>query len=339
MKLLIIKLSTIVLILSSCSTDFEVNSEWAETTVVFGLLDAGSDSPFGIDTQYVRINKAYLGENDAFKMAQFADSINFDPANLLVKLHKLNFNDTVMSIVFDTTLINKDSLSVNGDLGAFSTQNNIVYRVVIPPNFIQDDRNYALTIKNIKSGNKVSSSTEVISNFSFKDFNPSYKFGFYNPSPALVDSLKFLSKTIKWNRSQNGLIYQLDIIFNYLENDVLKSLIWSQDPEVYAGISMQTRLEGGQFFNFIRQSLLEDNSLIRQFVNIDLVMTVGTENLNTYIKVNSPITSIAQQRPPFTNINNGIGIFSSRYTYAERNIGLTQNTIDFLINDLNRNFQ
>ncbi len=334
MKRIFIKLSLFALFLSACTTDFDVNAEWQETTVVYGLLDAS------MDTQYIKINKAYLGEGDAIMMAQYSDSINFIPNELEVKLHKLLLNDTLVSIILDTTLILKDSLDVNGESGIFSNDNNIIYRAVVPNGFLRDDCNYAITIKNIYSGNEVSSNTEVISNFSFKDFNSAYKFGFYNPSSLLVDSLQYLSKTIKWNKSKNGVIYQLDVIFNYIENGDRKSLVWSQQEEVYEGsISMQSKLEGIQFFNFLRQNLSDDNNVTRSFLNLDLLMTVATENLNTYIKVNEPLAGIVQQKPQFTNINNGSGIFSSRYSHSESNIGLTDNTMDFLINKLNRNFE
>jgi hypothetical protein len=117
--------------------------------------------------------------------------------------------------------------------------------------------------------------------------------------------------------------------------------VWSQPLEVFDGASMQSTIEGSKFFNFISSSLSNDttSNLVRYFVDLDLVMTVGTENLNTYIKVNEPITGITQQRPQFTNINNGIGIFSSRYTYTQKNIGLTDDTRNYLIDELDRSFQ
>ena len=70
-------------------------------------------------------------------------------------------------------------------------------------------------------------------------------------------------------------------------------------------------------------------------------MTVGSEDLNTYIKVNKPITGIVQERPQFTNINNGIGLFSSRYTKVRYGFPLTSSSIDFLksTDGLDRNFQ
>ena len=286
---------------SACETDFDVNANWKETTIVYGLLDSSSD------TQYVKINKAYLGQGDALMMAQFADSINYNPNNLEVKIHKLGSSDTLMTIILDTIGIMKDSLDVNANSGIFSIENNIIYKAVVPDGFLNKNHRYSITIKNLISGHKVNANTEVISNFSFKNFSSAYKFGFYNPG-MIIDSLKFLSKTIQWNKSDNGIIYQLDLIFNYSENGFLKSLVWTQPLEVFSGSSMECTLEGKRFFNFLRQNLIDDNTVVREFLDLSLVMTVGTEYLNTYMQVNEPITGIVQQRPQFTNINNGLGI-------------------------------
>ena len=68
-------------------------------------------------------------------------------------------------------------------------------------------------------------------------------------------------------------------------------------------------------------------------------MTVGTEDLNTYIQVNEPLSTINQQRPQFTNIQNGLGLFSSRFTYSVNNLDLTFDTRNYLIDELDRNFQ
>ena len=325
MKNISLILSAFAVLFTACETDFDVNAKWQETTVVYGLLDASTD------TQYVRINKAFLGEMDALQMAQYADSINFNPNDLEVKLHKLEeySNDTLSSITLDTTLIDKED-------GLFATDNNIIYRAVTPTGFLTNNNRYAITIKNLNSGNKVSANTEVISDFSFKNFNSAYKFGFYNPN--LADSSKFLSKTIEWDKSENGAIYQLDIKFNYLENGVTKTLVWSQPLATFTGSSMEAKIEGVKFFNFLSQNLTNDTTVVRQFLDLDLVMTVATENLNTYIKVNEPITGIVQQRPEFTNINNGIGIFSSRYIHIRYSIGLTEDTKNYLIDELDRSF-
>ena len=314
----------IIIIIIGCDTDFDVNSDWKETTVVYGLLNAS------LDTQYIRINKGYLGNMSAIDMAQYSDSIHFNPDHLKVELHKLQFDDTLISISLDTVIVDKEE-------GLFANDNNIVYEALTPSNFLRSDRQYVLTIKNIVSDNFVNAMTEVVSGFSFLNFNSAYKFGFYNG--ALPDSTKFRSKTLEWNKVENGMIYQLDVRFNYIENDDLKHLVWTQPLVTFTGIKMNTKLEGVKFFNFLSNNLENDDSLLREFVNLDLIMTIGTQDLNTYIQLNTPVSSIVQERSEFSNINNGIGLFSSRYTHTEFDIDLTDDSKQYLIDELDRNFQ
>tara|TARA_B100000214_G_scaffold348178_1_gene300079 strand:+ start:326 stop:1300 length:975 start_codon:yes stop_codon:yes gene_type:complete len=314
----------ILILFTGCETDFDVNTDWKETTVVYGLLDAS------LDTQFIRINKGYLGNMSAIDMANYSDSIHFNPNYLQVKLHKLQFTDTLMSLDLDTILIDKEE-------GFFANDNNIIYRAITPSNFLKSDREYVISIKNLLSDNFVNAKTEVISSFDFLNFNSAYKFGFYNA--ALPDSTKFRSKNLDWNKVDNGVIYQLDVRFNYLENGEFKYLVWTQPLVRFTGIQMNTKLEGTKFFSFLRNNLENDDSVIREFLSLDLIMTIGTEDLNAYIQVNAPISSIVQERSEFSNINNGIGLFSSRYTHVEFDIDLTDDTKQYIIEKLDKNFQ
>ena len=44
MKKIYLLVSVFAIIFTSCDTDFDVNAEWEEVTVVYGLLDAGDDN-------------------------------------------------------------------------------------------------------------------------------------------------------------------------------------------------------------------------------------------------------------------------------------------------------
>ncbi len=329
MKKIYLILSVFAIVFTACETDFPINAPWEEVAVVYGLLD--QDQP----QQYIKINKAYLGEGDALAMASISDSVNFVSENMEVKLHRLNkasFNswDTVQSVTLHDTIIEKED-------GLFSTENNIIYTISTSsiPGFFNASARYALTIKNKVTDNFVSSNTEIINKFSFSNFSNSYKIGFYND--ALPDSLKFVSKKISWEESTNGTIYQMELRFNYLEDGVPKSLIWTQPLVGYEGREMSSTLDGLKFFNFLKANIEED-ALVRQFIDVDLIMTVGAKDLETYISVNKPITGIVQERPQYSNITNGIGLFSARYIYEEKGILLSNGTKDYLVDELGRNF-
>ena len=318
----------ISLLASSCETDFDVNANWQEVTIVYGLIDPNEE------IQFVKINKAYLGEGDAIQMSSISDSTNYNPSELKViiyRIKELSFNqyDTISSVLLHDTIIDKDD-------GIFSTDNNIIYTFKKPVSFYNTNSFYSLEVINLSSGHKVTSQTEIIKDFSFESLNSSFEWGLYNGD--LADSLKFRTKTIEWTKSNNGEIYQLDIIINYIENNDTINLVWSQPLIEYSSGNMTTKIKGDLFFQFLLNNL--SNNTTKQFISLDLLMTVGTDDLKTYINVNKPFSGIVQERPVFSNINNGIGLFSSRYSYDEINgIELTNNTINYMINDLDLGFE
>ena len=55
-----------------CSTDFDVNAEWRDVTVIYGLLDQ-ADS-----VHYIKVTKAFLGAGDAYHMAAVKDSSHYE---------------------------------------------------------------------------------------------------------------------------------------------------------------------------------------------------------------------------------------------------------------------
>ena len=153
----------------------------------------------------------------------------------------------------------------------------------------------------------------------------------------LADSLRFRTKNIEWQNSNNGVIYQLDILINYLESGIVKSLSWSQPIVEYSSGNMSLKIKGDQFFQFLENNL--DNNTTKQFLNLDLVMTIGAQDLKTYIDVNQPFSGIVQERPVFSNIDNGVGLFSSRYTYDDIKGIEFNSTLNYMINDLDLGFE
>ena len=320
-------------IFHSCDTDFNVGDSWQETMIVYGLLDC-SDS-----RQYIKINKGYLGPGDALEIAGIADSINFGPNTLEVKIYKLQSQNIIDSIYLDTTTILKDS-----GLFAYSVGDNIIYVTSEEDSsFFETDKAYRLSINNIETGNFVTANTGLVSipqtsTFITSTF-PVNGFAFIrNDYTVLPDSLVFSSKTVNWSPASNGSIYQLDVMFNYLENNLEKSLTWRQ-PIVSNSVNMKTRLEGKSFFNFLSNNLVDDNSIIREFVSLDIIISIGSWELSNYIATSVPIESINQLQPVYRGVNNGIGLFSSRYTYQKKNVGLSPATQIYLKEEFNRNFQ
>ena len=99
MKEIFLVLIIIVIAFTSCETDFDVNADWEETTVIYGLLDAGTE------LQQVKISKAFLGEMDALQMAQYADSVNYKLGELDVRIYKTQYGIVKDSVLLSDSLI------------------------------------------------------------------------------------------------------------------------------------------------------------------------------------------------------------------------------------------
>jgi len=317
------------MLFSACETDFDVNAEWEETTVVFGLLDASDENQL----QKIKISKAFLGNMDAYQMAQYSDSINYGVDELDVKIYKWNYNQIEDSVELIPMPTYRD--------GEIFYDSIIVYQFYNLNSFLQKGYEYELVVKNNMTGNLVSSRTEIVAGFDFDNIfitkSKSFQFGLYTNND-------FSSSTITWDDSNdNGTIYQLDLIFHYTE---IMDGVYTEDSLIYSlplidDTESKMKIEGNSFFNFLALNLDKNQSIIRYFNDIDMIMTVGSEDLETYINVNKPITGIVQERPQFTNINNGIGLFSSRFKKIRFDFDLTSSTLDYLesVDGLDRNFQ
>jgi len=303
----------IVTLFSACETEFNVNADWKEVTVVYGLLDQSQDK------QYVRINKAFLGDEDAYVMASVADSINYNPNNLKVKIEKISSSGNILDakILTDTIMFKED--------GIFSVEDNIIY-VFDADNFMNEEKEYKLTITNLVTDSVVSSQTKLIHDLTLMSAfnNPAYKMGFYSHTGD------FSNTTIEWTHSKNAAIYQMTLFVNYTEygTDTIVKTVQKVYPiiEYDGNPNMSQQITGEEFFNLLAYNIPSSTTVNRRVNNLDILFSVGTADLNTYINLNEPPTGIVQERDLFTNIDGGIGLFTARYNKMQENIFLTTTT-------------
>ena len=89
--------------LVSCKKSLDVNADWKDVTVVYGILNQ-SDT-----IHYIKITKAFLGPGDALEYAKNPDSSNY-PDILKVSLNEYtNGNPGRKIMLRDTLITNKDS--------------------------------------------------------------------------------------------------------------------------------------------------------------------------------------------------------------------------------------
>ena len=278
MKKIFLILSVFAVVFTSCETDFDVNAEWEEVTVVYGLLDSG----IGKETQQIKISKAFLGKMAAPQMAQYADSINFDSGELAVKVIRLKNNGDSDTIILDEVPTTRSSGIFNNSIMMYTFENEDKF--LSDKLSTSENYEYMLSVKNNITGNEVSSTTNIISAFNF-DMGAGFPFGFIETwIPGNPSATKFSSTVVTWgNSTDNGVQYQIELIFNYKENDIAKNLIYTSTVLEETNIF---EFEGEKIFNFLKNELVKDPLIERKFLSIDLTMTVGSEDLRTYRIIN-----------------------------------------------------
>jgi hypothetical protein len=141
----------LLLLVFSCNKDLNVNADWQEITVVYGLLDQTSD------TTFIKITKAFLGPGDAMMFAKIPDSSNYlEPIE--ARLDEYNSDLLVRQIPLDTvTIKNKQK----GD-SIFYYPNQLMYFTTTSLN---QNYTYKLYIRNTKTGKIVTSQTNLVHDF------------------------------------------------------------------------------------------------------------------------------------------------------------------------------
>ena len=313
-------LASALLSMASCKKTLNVNAAWKDVTVVYGLLD--QTEPI----HYVKISKAFLGPGDALQFAQISDSSNYDTLNVYLE----EYNSTILL----RTIALRDTMIMNKDSGIFYFP---VQKVYYSNARLNTGLTYHLVIKVIKNGvarKEVEGYATLIG-----DVDVSI--------PMSVAKASFLSgKTteVKWTSATGGIRNQVNIRIRYAEtiigapnSTVIKSLDWLALTDIKSlndkgGQTMDYFINGDGFFIFMGAQLKSDTvngqPVTRALRNCDFIITVGSEDLSTYMDVTAPSMTIIQERPAFTDIINGIGLFSARTVKSVDSLQFSLYTLD-----------
>lgn len=307
--------------LTSCETEVEVNAPYDDIPVVYGLLDA-SDS-----VHYIKINKTFLGLGNANDMAAIRDSSEFQTIRASVK--KVNqFDDSK----FDREYLLEAVEITNRDEGLFYAPNQTVYRFLEPN--LSVDHKYRLDI-DIDNGRKTASAvTDLISpDDVFRNFRYRIETAFW--SSIKDNGMRFASSDTILQGYKLSVFppknsKQVQLTFVFLYNDVVRSgggeRIIEQSFQINLGSKVvnnpdnpdkaEFELSALNFFEFVNSripSAEETPNLVKRVpLGCDFIVTAAEEELHYYMEVNTPSGDLNQEKPEYTNIEGGIGIFSSR---------------------------
>jgi hypothetical protein len=312
-------LLAVVFLFSMCSTEMDLLDEWKETTVVYGMLDQSQP------TQYIRIQKAFLGPNNAYDMAQQYDSINY-VNGLDVHMERLTNSDGLV----DTLHLSPDTF-YNKQPGDFYAPMYVAYSFTPPAGWLSTSYKYRLVIYNASTANEVTSTARIVGNYDIIQPN----FGTIGFASNNVN----YKVEIKWDPATNAERYQVMAYFHYTEVDINNVatqkvtggwFISDQTPTGTQVSDESVKFEPDGFYRFLASEIQPDDNVIeRRSDSVKFYVYACGGELNDYMNINGPSSSIVQERPQYTNINNGLGVFSAR-TSASRAYVLANQSLDSL---------
>lgn len=301
--------------MSGCDNEVDINADWKEILVVYGLLDP-LDS-----VQYIKVNKAFLNENEnALKVAQNPDSLFLKDARVTL----LHINSGKLIELQRVNEIPKQP-------GVFAQDPNYLYKTTEP---ILENEPYKLVVESSLTGQKIQAVTWTLKKARieapFKSSNPTFSLGAkfivisYVPGwNSYAYDIKMRVKIDEFNRRDTSFIQTRDLTWNVITNYVVQR-------NTTAAVLHQ--IERESFMQFLASSLDTSRAIVRRFKHVSVEYYGGSQNLIDYISVNEPSIGIVQKTAEYSNIEGGMGLFGSRCrqeigtsNFEPASVGILQN--------------
>jgi hypothetical protein len=322
-----------VVVSTSCKNDLDVLAPGEESVSVYGILNPNES------VQNIRINKVFLTDGDLIAASQDANQINYGPGELRVSLQRFigGSNTPTLTTVGNTTrkeIVMTETVITTGS-GSF----NQTQRIWQTTDKLYGTGEYKLTVTILSSGKEITSRNVVVDSVKSNSTMPfissaNYPMhGYYdlNNFPIQANALVNYTATvgnvtskIKFKSVLNAKLYDVVMRFHYknvsITNDTtldyvdfnfstqkVTDLDKIADLEVQFGISDFYTNLGNEVPKKPTVALKERISHYMEYI-----IYAGAESLDTFLQVNQPSTTIAQDKPSYSNINGGVGIFSAR---------------------------
>ena len=338
--------SLVTVLFNSCKNELKILAPYKETISVYGILN-----PFD-SRQYIRINKVFLGEGNAYTMATISDSVNYKAGVLQVSLTHFDYNGTqVPTTVGNPTKMEiflSDTI-VQLQPGAFN-QNQ---RLWFTDDKIYANGEYRLKIKNTITGKEFTSKTTMVDTIirpgEIQPIGSPYYPVAYSPSNPpyyyLDLTVTNIKRKIKFYSVKNARDYSCIMRFHYVDyynNADSTKRIMDYEFSRLSSLSLDGSEEidfyyySGDYFYFLSSEISKIGPpsgllvLKRRAEYIEFIVTAAAQDFADFIKISAPSTSIAQDKPTYSNINgDAYGIFSSISTFrAPKHLATA--TVDYM---------
>lgn len=300
------------IVLFSCETKVDINADFKDITVVHAAIDPN-------DTlHYVKINRAFLQDGvNANDLAANSDNFNYPAEELSIIAQEIHgTNGNVLKTYNLVRTVNERPKNP----GIFANDSNVLYKFTEAS--IKRDNAYRIKIYNNKLDKEITSETKIVGDITIT--NPAtFAFWIGNANNGNINPTE---KTISVKSGNNMGRVEAHLVFNYTDYFTVASGLSPITRRIVMRLGEKktaTNIAGEIIDWSIASTTFFDNLIVNipatipnlshrkpNLITLEFI-TTGTD-LNVFMEVSEPSNNLNQEKPTFTNVENGLGIFSSR---------------------------
>lgn len=335
-KLFLIVLTIVSFLLFSCNDDVDINADFQDITVVHSAINPNDN------VHYVKINRAFLQDGvNANDLAANSDNFNYPAGELTVTVDEVRGDNGNLVATYNLTRTVNEIIK---NPGIFANDSNVLFKFTAT---INRSNVYKLKIVNNKLNKEITSETLIVGTGTLSSPTTQQKMSFWNGN--LQNGL-FIDRIFSFTTGKNVGRVQGRLVYNYTDHFIASSGKQPIPRKIVMGLgekktlnavtgneALEFSLDGTTFFdNIVAGTPVNIADLShRELGNVSFEFTLIGSELNIFMEVNEPSNSLNQEKPKFTNITNGLGIFSSLEQFnwfstvdpQTGNINLTDQTI------------
>ena len=312
---------------AGCNDELNLVEGSKDIPVIYGFLSLNDTAT------YIRVEKAFIDPvRGAAEIAKIADSLYYK--NISVTLIRVSNNEK-----FTLQRVDGNTEGYVRDAGIFATLPNILYKIKNANLQMKADEAFRIEIQRTGETKLLAKATTRV-------------IGAYNifaPPPTVALFLTYentLSISIE-TEEKTAKFYDIKVIVNFDEvSGTTRTprraewLLAGGQPRKGTDVQTFFRRNARDFYVFLGTTLTPNPSFAREFKSIDFEVTAAGQELVDFQSVgvaNIGITG-SQAIPTYTNIEGGLGIFTSRSKAVLKGIKLNDQALEILkTGELTRN--
>jgi hypothetical protein len=310
----------ILLIVSSCETDFAIEAIEKEIPVVYGVLNINEPM------QYIRVQRAFLSKGSN------VSDLAKDPNVLYYIGGKAILTVPTTGKTILGKRINVEDIGIKRDMGLFAESPNILYEFETKDWMVTPPGKVIFTFENASLPESITAQISMVKDLQLREGIPSV--------PLNLGYDRII--TIGWNHSTDTKLFDLTMRIHYQEKSnktkgifINNSIDWvlKNNLEVGSDPNKGTfSFKGVEFYKFLGNSLEVSSDIQRNMKSVDIILSAGGSEFKEMLDLNQANFGLTGSNsiPRYSNIVNGIGFLSSRMKVNRTDIPLSSVTLDSL---------